>query len=93
LVKALETIAVNSDRLIKKEAITADVKTATIVNIQTLDSIEKSIATADLVVKAVPRCSACLLVAFRVWLRLLEILYETRCFQYPMLPNSIPTKY
>jgi len=52
LTKALETIAANLDRMVKKETITAEVKTATLGNIQTHTSIESSVKNADLIVEA-----------------------------------------
>jgi 3-hydroxybutyryl-CoA dehydrogenase len=52
LIKALETIAANLDRMVKKETITTEVKTATIANIKTLTSLEDAVKDADLIVEA-----------------------------------------
>lgn len=52
LVRALETIAHNLDRMIKKGTIAPDVKTATIANIKTLTSLEEGARDADLAIEA-----------------------------------------
>lgn len=52
LQKAIATITKNLDRMLKKEKITAAVKTQTLNNIQTLTSLEAAVQTADLVIEA-----------------------------------------
>jgi 3-hydroxybutyryl-CoA dehydrogenase len=54
LIKALETIAANLDRMIKKGAITDETKIATIANLKTLISLEEAVHDADLVIEAAP---------------------------------------
>jgi 3-hydroxybutyryl-CoA dehydrogenase len=54
LIKALETIAANLDRMIKKGTITDETKIATIANLKTLISLEEAVHDADLVIEAAP---------------------------------------
>ena len=50
--KGMANISTNLDRLIKKEVLTNDAKTATLANIKTFTSIKEGVSTADLVVEA-----------------------------------------
>ena len=52
LEKAVATIGANLDRMVKKEAITADAKEATLANIQTFTDLAAGVQQADLVVEA-----------------------------------------
>lgn len=52
LEKAVATIGANLDRMVKKEAITADAKAATLANIQTFTDLAAGVQQADLVVEA-----------------------------------------
>lgn len=53
LVKALETIEVNLDRMIAKETITVDLKWQTLQNIHTFIDLESGVVHVDLVIEAV----------------------------------------
>ena len=52
LTRAMQTITGNLDRLIKKGAVTNEVKTATLGNISTFTDLKKAVANADLVIEA-----------------------------------------
>ncbi len=52
LIKALETIGKNLDRMVAKEKITADQKNATLANIRTLTNLKEGVHDVDLAIEA-----------------------------------------
>lgn len=65
LEKALNTISKNLDRMVKKELISESLKTETLTNITTMDSIEKGVMDADLVIEAATENEAIKLKIFK----------------------------